>query len=114
MSTDARSTGAVFELEGAGYRYPGARRAAVAAMIDDGNIPGKGPSDAAEYLYRALRTGAEDVYNLLTSEPTMFKVETRKALQQKLSQFAFYEGGIDGDFGPGTQRGIRAAYGLNE
>ncbi len=85
-----------------------------AAMIDDGNIAGKGPSDAAEYLYRALRTGAEDVFNLLTSEPTMFKVETRKALQQKLSQFAFYEGGIDGDFGPGTQRGIRAAYGLNE
>ena len=70
-----------------------------AAMIDDGNIEGRGPRDAAEYLYRALRTGAEDVFNLLTAEPEMFKVETRKALQAKLSQFAFYDGGIDGDFG---------------
>ncbi len=85
-----------------------------AAMIDDGNIAGRGPVDAAEYLYRALRTGAEDVYNLLRDEPEMFKAETRKELQRKLSQFAFYEGVIDGDFGPGTQRGIRAAYGLSE
>tara|TARA_R110002049_G_scaffold10127_3_gene50379 strand:- start:81730 stop:83220 length:1491 start_codon:yes stop_codon:yes gene_type:complete len=85
-----------------------------AAMIDDGNIEGRGPVDAAEYLYRALRSGAEDVYNLLRDEPTMFKVETRKALQQKLSQYAFYDGTIDGDFGAGTQRGIRAAYGLTE
>jgi TPR repeat protein len=85
-----------------------------AAMIDDGNIAGKGPKDAAEYLYRALRTGAEDVYNLLRDEPEMFKTETRKELQKKLSQFAFYTGSIDGDFGAGTQRGIRAAYGLSE
>lgn len=85
-----------------------------AAMIDDGNIEDKGPRDAAEYLYRALRTGAEDVYNLLRDEPEMFKNETRKELQKKLSQFAFYEGTIDGDFGAGTQRGIRAAFGLNE
>ena len=85
-----------------------------AAMIDDGNIAGRGPVDAAEYLYRALRTGAEDVYALLRDEPEMFKPETRKELQKKLSQFAFYDGTIDGDFGPGTQRGIRAAYGLSE
>ncbi|MGB3247418.1 MAG: caspase family protein [Sulfitobacter sp.] len=85
-----------------------------AAMIDDGNIDGKGPRDAADYLYRALRTGAEDVYNLLRDEPQMFKPETRKELQKKLSQFAFYDGTIDGDFGAGTQRGIRAAYGLSD
>ncbi len=85
-----------------------------AAMIDDGNIAGKGPEDDAEYLYRALRTGAEDVYNLLRDEPAMFKIETRRALQEKLAQYAFYDGTIDGDFGEGTQRGIRAAYGLTE
>ena len=85
-----------------------------AAMIDDGNIAGRGASDAADYLYRALRTGAEDVYALLRVEPEMFKAETRRELQRKLSEFAFYEGAIDGDFGPGTQRGIRAAYGLSE
>jgi hypothetical protein len=86
----------------------------VAALIDDGVIKTKGVEDAAEYLYRALRTGTADVYNLLRDRPTMFKVETRKALQRKLSQYAFYSGSIDGDFGPGTQRSIRAAYGLTE
>ena len=86
----------------------------VAALIDDGVIPDKGIDDAAEYLYRSLRTGSEDVYNLLRDRPTMFKPETRKALQRILSQYAFYSGTIDGDFGPGTQRSIRAAYGLTE
>ena len=86
----------------------------VAALIDDGVITGKGPDEAAEYLYRSLRTGSEDVYNVLRDNPLMFKAETRKALQRKLSEYAFYDGTIDGDFGPGTQRGIRAAYGLTE
>ncbi len=85
-----------------------------AAMIDDGNIVGKGSKDAAAYLYQSLRTGSEQVYNLLRDRPTMFKPETRKALQTKLTEFAFYSGAIDGDFGPGTQRSIRAAYGLTE
>ncbi len=85
-----------------------------AAMIDDGNIEGKGPVDAAGYLYLSLRSGSEQVYNLLRDRPTMFKPETRMALQRKLSEYAFYSGTIDGDFGPGTQRGIRAAYGLSE
>ena len=44
----------------------------------------------------------------------MFKLETRKALQRNLTEFGFYAGGIDGDFGPGTQRGLKAAYGLEE
>jgi TPR repeat protein len=84
-----------------------------AALIDDGAIPGKGPQDAAHYLYRALRTGAQDVYEVMRDRPDQFKPETRKALQQVLKQYAFYDGGIDGDFGPGTQRAIRAAYGLS-
>ena len=86
----------------------------VAALIDDGVIPGRTFKDAAEYLYRSLRTGSKDVYELLRDRPAMFKIETRKELQRKLSQYAFYQGTIDGDFGSNTQRGIRAAYGLSE
>lgn len=85
-----------------------------AALIDDGLIKTKGPEDAAYYLYQSLRSGSEDVYDLLREQPTMFKEATRRALQAKLAEFEFYEGAIDGDFGPGTQRGIRAAYGLTE
>lgn len=75
-------------------------------------IKGKGPEEAAAYLYQALRSGSQDVYKILSDRPNMFKLETRKALQQRLRQYDFYTGTIDGDFGPGTQRGIRKAYGL--
>ncbi len=85
-----------------------------AALIDDGVVQGKGPEDAAKYLYDALRTGSPDVLNILAERPTMFQDATRKALQVRLRENEFYSGGIDGDFGPGTQRGIRRAYGLDE
>ncbi len=83
-----------------------------AALIDDGLIPTKGPKDAAQYLYAALRSGSEDVLQILSERPKMFSNETRRELQAELKRFEFYTGRIDGDFGPGTQRGIRKAYGL--
>ncbi|MCR9158090.1 MAG: caspase family protein [Rhodobacteraceae bacterium] len=83
-----------------------------AALIDDGLIADKGPKDAAQYLYAALRSGSQDVLNLLLERPTMFAEETRRELQAQLQAFDFYDGTIDGDIGPGTKRGIRAAYGL--
>lgn len=85
-----------------------------AALIDDGLIKGKGAAEAARYLYSALRSGSEDVLNIMSERPDMFTLETRKALQRELRAVAFYEGSIDGNFGPGTQRGIRRAYGLSD
>ena len=85
-----------------------------AALIDDGLIASKGPDDAAKYLYAALRSGSSDVLNLLSERPNMFTPETRRALQRELKSYDFYTGAIDGDFGPGTQRSIRLAYGLSE
>lgn len=85
-----------------------------AALIDDGLVANKGPEDSAKYLYAALRSGSSDVLNLLTERPAMFTDATRKALQQELKKYEFYTGTIDGDFGPGTQRGIRRAYGIEE
>ncbi|MEX0285061.1 MAG: caspase family protein [Paracoccaceae bacterium] len=83
-----------------------------AALIDDGLVDNKGPEDAAKYLYDALRSGSSDVLKILSERPKMFSDPTRKALQEELAKFEFYTGRIDGDFGPGTQRGIRKAYGL--
>ena len=85
-----------------------------AALIDDGLVPGKGPKDSAQFLYAALRSGSSDVLNLLSDRPNMFTPATRRELQKKLKEKRFYQGSIDGDFGPGTQRGIRRAYGLED
>lgn len=85
-----------------------------AALIDDGLIAGKGAEESASYLYNALRTGSDDVLKIMTEQPRMFSIDTRKALQRKLQEVAFYDGAIDGDFGPGTQRSIRRAYGLTD
>ncbi|RUS59705.1 peptidase C14, caspase catalytic subunit p20 [Pseudorhodobacter sp. E13] len=82
------------------------------ALIDDGLIAGKGPNDAAGYLYEALRSGAKDVLNLLEERPNMFTPDARRALQKRLADAGFYNGAIDGSFGPGTQKAIRLAFGL--
>jgi len=86
----------------------------VAALIDDGLVPGKTPQDAAAYLYQALRSGVDDVLEQLTSRPTMFKPETRRALQAELRRNHFYAGALDGDIGTGTQRSMRIAFGRTE
>ncbi|MBN9669699.1 caspase family protein [Roseibium aggregatum] len=85
-----------------------------AALIDDGVVEGRDQKDAAEFLYRALRTGNEQVLDLLSENPRMFKQGTRRSLQAKLSEKEFYEGEIDGQFGPQTKRGLRRAYGISE
>ncbi|MFK5980243.1 MAG: caspase family protein [Rhizobiaceae bacterium] len=85
-----------------------------AALIDDGLVPGKGPKDAAKYLYNALRTGAEEVLNQLLENPKMFKKPTRLELQKQLSKVTLYTGALDGQIGPGTKRGLKKAYGLQE
>jgi len=85
-----------------------------AAMIDDGNIPGKGPADAGDYLYQSLRSGSQEVHELLIERPTMFKPATRKALQAKLAENGFYTGALDGSFGKGTQSAVSAAFGKGD
>jgi hypothetical protein len=85
-----------------------------AALIDDGLVDGKGPEQAGAFLYLALRSGSRAVYDVVTERPTMFTAPTRQALQRRLAENGFYSGAIDASFGPGTQRGIRAAFGLED
>ena len=59
-------------------------------------------------------SGNAEVLKVLTEHPDQFKPATRRALQAKLRDNAFYAGALDGDFGPGTRRGLRAAYGVTE
>ena len=97
-------------LKAADLRHPQAMYN-VAALIDDGIVPGKTPQDAARYLYAALRTGVKDVLDQLSTNPNQFKPATRKALQAELARNKLYEGKIDGAIGKGTQRSMRIAFG---
>lgn len=110
LPSDPQKALAMFE-RAADLRHPQAMYN-FAALIDDGLIPGKGPKEAAQYLYQALRVGNPDVLKVLTEHPGTLKLATRRALQEELKRFDLYQGTIDGDFGPGTQRGLRRAYGL--
>ncbi len=85
-----------------------------AALIDDGLVKNKDAQAAAHYLFKSLRSGAEDVLNQLSQNPLMFKKKTRIALQQLLAQAKFYDGSIDGLIGPGTKRSLKRAYGIIE
>lgn len=85
-----------------------------AVLIDRGQVPGSGPEEAADYLYAALRAGVTEVLVTLQQKPELFQRETRAALQKRLQERNFYSGAIDGSFGPGTNRGLRMAYGLEE
>ena len=85
-----------------------------AALIDDGLIEGTGPSDAAHYLYKSLRSGSRQVLEILSNKPNMFKQETLKELQKQLTTYAFYNGPIDGDFGSMSKKSMRVAFGLLE
>ena len=83
-----------------------------ATLIDAGQIAGKGADDAGQYLYLALRSGSQAVFDQLLAAPEAFSVAARIALQSQLQDNDFYTGTLDGEFGPGTQAAIRVAYGL--
>lgn len=85
-----------------------------AVLIDRGQVPGKGPKEAADYLYAALRAGVTEVLVTLQNKPELFTRETRVELQKRLRERDFYAGALDGAFGPGTNRGLRQAFGLEE
>jgi hypothetical protein len=112
VSADPAAALALFE-RAADLRHPQAMFN-YAALIDDGIVPERGPETAARYLYDALRTGSQDVLDILSDRPAMFTDATRRELQRVLAENAFYQGSIDGDFGQGTQRGLRRAFGLEQ
>lgn len=86
----------------------------VASFAAHGKAPGMDARDAAELLYGALRGGSTLALDGLLQNPDKFPVETWKALQQILADNGLYDGGIDGEFGPGTRRSVKAAFGIFE
>jgi peptidoglycan hydrolase-like protein with peptidoglycan-binding domain len=71
-------------------------------------------TDAADLLYRSLRGGSELALDGLLNNAEKFPRETWTGLQRILSEKGFYDGTIDGSFGPRTRRAVLAAYGIFE
>lgn len=86
----------------------------VASFAANGLVPGLGPKDAADLLYRALRGGSELALDALLNNADKFPEETWAGLQQILADKGLYDGSVDGSFGPGTRRAVLAAYGIFE
>lgn len=84
----------------------------VASFIDKGMIDGLGPTDAAGYLYQSLRAGSRDALEALSNQPKYFGIDTWRELQSSLATHGFYDGPKDGQFGKGTKKALRAAFGL--
>jgi hypothetical protein len=86
----------------------------LAALIDDGVVPDRGPEDAAALLYQALRSGNARVLSVVPLMEEQFEPETRRALQRVLRENGFYEGDLDGAIGPGTAAAMRKAFGIED
>jgi uncharacterized protein len=86
----------------------------VASFAANGLAPDLGAKDAAGLLYRSLRGGSELALDGLLNNADKFPQETWAALQLILLEKGFYQGTIDGSFGPGTRRAVLAAYGIFE
>jgi uncharacterized caspase-like protein len=86
----------------------------LASFAANGLVPDLGSKEAADLLYRALRGGSELALDALLTNAEKFPKETWASLQQILADKKFYEGAVDGSFGPGTRRAILAAYGIFE
>ncbi len=86
----------------------------LAALIDDGIVPGGRPEDAAQLLYEALRSGNERVLSVVPQMNEQFEIGTRRALQEVLRKNGFYDGALDGEIGPGTAAAMRRAFGLED
>lgn len=86
----------------------------VASFASKGLVPGLGPKDAADLLYRALRGGSQLALDALLNNADKVPKETWAGLQAILAEKGLYDGTVDGSFGPGTRRAVLAAYGIFE
>jgi len=89
--------------------WPGAQQH-LAAMYDNGRGVERDPQKAAELLLDAVKKGSASVAEQLVKSSSAWKVETRRAIQQILSDEGRYTGRIDGAFGQGTLKEIIKLY----
>ncbi len=82
------------------------------ALYDNGHGVAVNTELAGKYLSEAVGRGYDFTRKRLIEKPTSYEPGTRKAIQQRLKTAGYYDGPIDGVFGPGTAAALNAFFGV--
>ncbi len=83
----------------------------MANFHDQGRAVARSSDEAALWLYKSLQTGNNLSLNLAKAAAfNSYTKPTRQAFQTILQREGFYNGTIDGTFGPQVEKAIRAAF----
>lgn len=80
----------------------------LAIYHDNGNGVARDRAAAAGYMLKSLRGRSDTAIEEMTGNVNMWSRQFRKTLQRLMKEDGVYSGPIDGKFGPGTKRAIRA------
>jgi len=80
----------------------------LAEAYDKGQGIAKDPRKAAAWMFKTLREGYDFSVKQLTTYGSTYSIAFRRELQRLMKEDGVYTGAIDGQFGPGTKRAIRA------
>jgi hypothetical protein len=90
-------------LEGSLKRYKSYARNAHGIFVAR-----KEPKIAAQHIFTAIRGGDTLSLEQMNTNANAWSKDFRHELQRLMKQAGFYDGPIDGDFGPGTKRALLA------
>ena len=82
----------------------------VAWLYDNGRKIKRDAEKAARWMVSALDSGNEDAYKNMRDNSDAWSPQFRLALQKQLKKSGLYQGRLDGEFGPKTQRAIDAIF----
>ena len=80
----------------------------LAVLLNSGRGVAKSSSEAAQWLYASLEKSHEPSITEMTTNAAAWDPDVRKDLQRRLKDAGYYDGPIDGTFGPLMVRAIEA------
>lgn len=82
------------------------------ALYDKGHGVARNPELAGKWLSEAVGWGHRFTLDRLIRQPNTYEPDARMAIQRRLQEDGYYDGAIDGAFGPGTAAALNAFFGV--
>jgi hypothetical protein len=83
-------------------------------LYDQGSGVGQDSRTAAHWILKALQNGDERAREMVKTNPDSWSLEFRRSLQQQLKDDFWYDGLVDGHFGPDTAKAVDDAFASHE